>query len=258
MPGRRLVPNPVPARSRTHRTRERCEARREVGDDRRAGRRDALSVMHVLIDHHPPQQLHRRRSGHRQPSVGTYRPGPDRWGAARRTIRRRDARSARPRRRCPRSSRRHRPRGSSHRRRVRHAPPTPPRRAGRTCRGPGLAPQSRDRTCRAGCGCRGRDDARGRVHGRRHDHERRHCARGARGARGAFRAPRTAIRSARDRSERYARRWRLRRAQRARGLRRAAPRARARRRAPRPRTCRRRSRRRDQAGCASAIPADMV
>ena len=52
-----------------HRTGKRLEARREVGDDRGAGRGDALSAMRVLVHDHPAQELHRRRRGNREPSV---------------------------------------------------------------------------------------------------------------------------------------------------------------------------------------------
>ena len=60
---------PGPGPVETHRHGKRREARREVGDDGRAGRGDAFPAMRVLVDDHPAQQLHRRRRRDRQPSV---------------------------------------------------------------------------------------------------------------------------------------------------------------------------------------------
>ena len=65
-----------PAPFEPHRAGQRHEARREVRDDRGAGRGDALPAVRVLLDDHSTQQLHRRRRGNRKPSVRCIDPAP--------------------------------------------------------------------------------------------------------------------------------------------------------------------------------------
>ena len=74
--GKTAGAEPGPGTVETHGSRERREARREVGDDGRTGRSDAFSEVRVLVHDHPAQQLHRRRRRDRQPTVGRVDAAP--------------------------------------------------------------------------------------------------------------------------------------------------------------------------------------